>query len=580
MTDDGEKALREKINTLVAKLPAGLVYALLSEIEQMDAQSPDKVRMVRGYVIDYLNRQRPNRARRLFTGLFEAFLIDDDALYHAGQTIPFAVQRADVGALWDALSHEAFPLLAVQSQETLDLMTRAELLDRALRSPAALELREQMRAAAVRYIDRAFANRKLLESFLAEMTRNRNRRSKLLSSHINRSPPFVAETLHGLRVILEMAADDVEDVAHRLAAIPTAPPRTPEQCDLVADQIGDAAGTLALSGPGDAAAALFEASTLNVRNAYAPVGRLLRRRDVQSLRSDPLAVCLAGHFIGVARAFTAIIMGVLRLNERADGATIRPSSRDRARLDGLLSRLEQVVEAVGASGLRDDKLTEPQFQMAWDAASKIVNTRVAAVALERAALAAAARKHPAADQDDVVWLTGLVQRWRDVSVAFGLDAFDLVKWRETLLDEMRACTDKAMRFEEGETLDERMEHLLRIDAVCAVFAQPVSAWIPPSSHNMNKLVVHRLNNAPHIGRAEQRLIEDVLSHVRGELKRSRYWQSNDLLEMLELADKRFAASAPPPRAPTGQAPSAQLGQSPSAQSGQSPSAQTGKKSGK
>jgi hypothetical protein len=549
MTDDSERALREKIDALVTKLPAGLVYSLLSEIEQMDAQSPDKVRMVRGYVIDYLNRQRPNRARRLFTSLFEAFLIDDEALYHAGQPIPYAVQRADVGALWDALSHEAFPLLAVQCQETLDMMTKAELLDRALRSPAAKELREQMRTATIRFVDHAFANRKVLEGFLAEMTRNRTRRSKLLSAHINRSPPFSADTLHGMRVILELAGEDAEDVAARLAAIPTAPPHDGEEAEAQADRIGDAAGALALLGPGENAAALFEASVLNVRQAYAPAGRLLRRREPEALRSDPLAVCLTGHFVGVARAFTAILMGVLRINDRSHGASIRPSNRDRARLDGLLVRLEQVVEAVGASGLRDDKLTEPQFHMAWDGAAKIINSRVAAVALERAAVAAAARKQGLIDQTDVVWLVGLVQRWRDVSVAFGLDAFDLVKWRETLMDEMRGCCDKAMRFEEGETLDERMEHLLRIDAICAVFRQPISGWIPASSHNMTKLVSHRLINAPVIGPAEQRLIEDVLSHVRDELKRSRYWKSNDLVEIIDMADKRFAASAPPPQPP-------------------------------
>lgn len=554
MIDDGEKVLREKIDALVAKLPAGLVYSLLSEIEQMDAGAPDRVKLVRGYVIDYLNRQRPNRARRLFTSLFESFLIDDEALYHAGQPIPYAVQRADVGALWDLTSREAFPLLAVQCQETLDLMTKTELLDHALRSPASRELREQMRVATIRHIDRAFANRKLLESLLAEMTRNRNRRAKLLSAHINRSPPFAAETLHGLRVILELSDADVADLADRLAAIPAGPTRDGptrdgEAAEEAADQIGDESGGLALTAAVDGVSALYEASALNVRHAYGPAGRLLRRRDAESLRVDPLAVCLAGHFVGVARAFTAILMGALRINDRMAGATIRPSSRDRARLDGLLLRLEQVVEAVGASGLRDDRLTEPQFQLAWDAAAKIINTRVAAAALERAALVAAARKQPTIDQDDVVWLAGLVQRWREVSLAFGLDAFDLAKWRETLLDEMRACTDKAMRFEDGETLDERMEHLLRINAVCAVFGKTVGDWIPPSSHNMNKLVVHRLSNAPTICPMERSLIKIVIDHVRDELARSRYWKSNDLVAMLELADRRFAETAAPPQPP-------------------------------
>ena len=111
-----QEELRQKIDALVTRLPASLVYSLLSEIEGMDSEPTDRVQLVRQYVIEYLNRQRTNRARRLFTNLFEAFLIDDDVLYHSGVSIPGMLQRVDVGALWEALSRDAFPLLAVEAQ--------------------------------------------------------------------------------------------------------------------------------------------------------------------------------------------------------------------------------------------------------------------------------------------------------------------------------------------------------------------------------------------------------------------------------------------------------------------------------
>ena len=74
MFDVSDDALRDKINELVARLPASLVYNLLSEIEGMDGEPPERLRLVRQYVIEYLNRQRTNRARRLFTRATAALL--------------------------------------------------------------------------------------------------------------------------------------------------------------------------------------------------------------------------------------------------------------------------------------------------------------------------------------------------------------------------------------------------------------------------------------------------------------------------------------------------------------------------
>ena len=226
MTDDStgnirpdelhQDELRQKIDALVARLPASLVYSLLSEIEGMDSEPTDRVQLVRQYVIEYLNRQRTNRARRLFTNLFEAFLIDDDVLYHAGLSIPGMLQRVDVGALWEALSRDAFPLLAVEAQETLDEMARGDVIDRILRSPVAMVMKERMRVAAVKHLDAVLANRKSVDELLAALSRNRPRRTRLMSGFLEKTPAIDIGTLRLMHLVLANAEGAVKPVAERL----------------------------------------------------------------------------------------------------------------------------------------------------------------------------------------------------------------------------------------------------------------------------------------------------------------------------------------------------------------------------
>ncbi len=548
MVDESDNPLRKQIDELVNRLPAGLVHALLSEIESMDDEPSDRVRLVRHYVIEFLNRQRTNRARRLFTNLFEPFLIDDDALYHADAAAPAMVQRVDVGALWDVVSRDAFPLLAVQAQETLDRMARTELLERALRSEAALALRERMRVAARRHLERVAADRKLMEAMLADMARNRPRRSKLLSANLNRALPVEAATAHTFLAVLALPNDELGAVIEGLDAVPPESDGIDAR-DRDAEALYDAMVALVERAPerrpGPSAALLLGLSVLNVRRNYPVVAHVIRMLGDRPNLHEGLSDGLIAHVKAVSRACTVLLSGALRVADRAPGAPVRPSAREKSRIEALMARLEALCEAVEDSGLLEERRPGAVLREAREAAARVVTTRIAAVALERAAAAAASRRGPEVDHADAVWLVRTVWLWRRQWRPDGPEGRELAKWRDTVLDELRANTERVLKFGEEESLDERMAHLMRIDALCQAFNRRVSDWIGTSSQSMARLIGHRLRGAAAIGDDERAVIDRILRAVRSDVQATRAWKSDELVTLLELSDAKRAASATP-----------------------------------
>ena len=551
MPVDTEAALRRKINELVARLPPSFVYSLLSEIEHMDHEPAERVRLVRQYVIEYLNRQRTNRARRLFTTLLEPFLVDDDVLFHAGGPVPGLVQRVDVGALWEVLSADAFPLVAIEAQEALDDAASNDLIDRVLRAPRALDLRERMRAAAVRHLDTVLANRKALDALLQALSRNRPRRTKMLSAFLDKPAPFAVETLALMRDLLQHAGGAAAEVAERLEQVPpvSASDWERERCaealakdaaairDRHAHAHAHAHGEAHADAGGERLAALLPLSVVNVRRNYAVAALYIRHAGGDAARAAAPVAALNAHYLGCVRALTAGLTGILKLNERVPGSPIRPAPKDRARLEGLVQRIAQLLEALTLAGLTEDRRTEPTYRLAWEGAARVLAARVAGVALERCSALAASRRQPATDHAEVVWLVRFLWTWYGMARGFELETFDLHTWRETLLEEMKANLEKALKFDPAEPLDERMAHLLRIDAVCNVFGQRVTAWIPASSHNMTQLVAHRLSGGARLSAEEQALIDDVVAAARTEVGRNRYWKSDELMGLIELAER-------------------------------------------
>ncbi|MCW2245321.1 hypothetical protein M2352_000912 [Azospirillum fermentarium] len=531
----GDADIRAKINDLVARLPPTLVYSLLSEIEDMAGQPPARLRLVRRFVVDHLNRQRIQRARRLFTTLFDAVLIDDPVLYHAGLPVPGMIQRADAGALWEVLSRDAFPLLAVEAQESLDEAARDEPLDRVMRSPLADGLRARMREASLRHLDGVHASPKAASAFLAALSRSRLRRQALTDAAVERPPAFDPETLRLARDVLAAGDHPLALVLERLDHLPTrgGTGGWQETADALAEDVA------ALSAEGaQGVAHLLPLLAMHRRQLYGAASLYVTDQGIPTPQGAPVAAALTAHFVGACRALAAVLGRVLALQERLPGSPIRPKPREMAQIDALRQRVETIMEAAQAGTLLENRHTEPAFSLAWSALDKAVTGKVAEVALERAAVAAGARRSFPTDGDETVWLLNFMASFEAMAQRFSRSTLEMGQWREHFLEEMQAQLNRAMKIGAEDPLDGRMAHVLRINRLCGIFGQRVTAWIGPTSQSMVRLITHRIQSGAAMDPEEEMLTADFLETARTELGRSRYWKSEDLMQLVELLEQR------------------------------------------
>lgn len=538
----GDTDIRARINDLVARLPASLVYSLLSEIEDMEEQPPDRLRLVRRFVVEHLNRQRVQRARRLFTTLFDPVLIDDPVLYHAGLPVPGMLQRADAGALWEVLSHDGFPLLAVEAQETLDKAACDEPLDRVMRSPLAESLRARMRDAALRHLDSVHTTPKTMSAFLAALSRSRLRRQAMAQTAVERPPSFDPETLRLARQVLAAGDRPLALVLERLDRLPASD--TPRGWQDTANTLTEDVAALNDQGA-ETVSHLLPLLAVHRRRMYGAAALYVTDHGVPSPQGAPVAAALTAHFVGACRAQAALLARALALQERLPGTPIHPAPKDRDAIGALHQRIEDMMAAVRAGTLMEDRHTEPAFSLAWNALDKAVTGRVAEVALERAAVAAGARRAFPTDGAETLWLLGFIAAFGATAQRFALSTLELGQWRDTFLDEMHANLNRALKIGPDDSLDGRMEHILRINRLCGIFGQRVSAWIGPTSQTMVRLITHRIQTGAALDAEEEMLIADFLETARTELGRSRYWKSEDLMQLVELLEQR--AKAPPKR---------------------------------
>lgn len=535
----GDADIRAKINDLVARLPPTLVYSLLSEIEDMAEQPPARLRLVRRFVVDHLNRQRVQRARRLFTSLFDAALIDDPVLYHAGLPVPGMIQRADAGALWEVLSRDAFPLLAVEAQESLDEAARDEPLDRVMRSPLADGLRARMRDASLRHLDGTLATPKTASALVAALSRSRLRRQAMTDAAVERPPAFDPETLRLARDVLTAGDRPLALVLERLDHLPTrgGAGGWQETAEALAEDVTDLneAGAPGVSH-------LLPLLALHRRRLYGAASLFIAGQGITTPLGAAVAAAVTAHFVGACRALAAVLARVLALQERLPGSPIRPKPKERDQIDALLQRVDGIMEAAQAGILLENRHTEPAFSLAWSALDKAVTGKVAEVALERAAVAAGSRRAYPTDGDETLWLLGFMAAFEAMAQRFSRSTLEMGQWREHFLQEMQAQLNRAMKIGAEDSLDERMEHVLRINRLCGIFGQRVTAWIGPTSQSMVRLITHRIHSGAAMDAEEEVLAADFLETARTELGRSRYWKSEDLTQLVELLERRTRES--------------------------------------
>ncbi|CAK0741549.1 transposase [Azospirillaceae bacterium] len=541
MSVDKSEVIKGQILQLVSKLPAAAVREIVDVIGGNDGGGSEKAKIVRQSVIEYLNRLRPHRARRLFTDLFDPFLNSDDNLFRCKNSVYGVVLRADVGGLWTGLSRYAFPDLIEEIQTRLDDMSKENLLERVLISPEAMEFRERMRVAAVRFLDALSADRDLFNQFVQTVNRERKRDAKTKTMFLERlyniDEPFIRMIVdiltyqplysdfikRGLRSIpVGDNSDDYEKLTEQVLEA------TEELRKIMADERIHSRYYF-----------MLPLSVIHVKRRYDVGGLYLRHIGIDLGRVGGLMVeAMMIHFQTCCHMISEILTGSLKLNDRVPGSAIKLTVKEKARIDSEMVRLNQLLSAQTIGGILENRRTEPQFRMLWIELSKFLSYKVTIVAHERLSVSILSRAQPTFDHDDMLWLLEMLWGWHKIARRFDIANFDMEKWREQVLGDMRIALEKALKFEENDKLYDRMGHILRLHQVLAVFDRRIMQFISPSSHNVTQMILDSLQRAGEMRKHEAELIAEFISLARSELEKSRYWKSPELSEVIKIAERR------------------------------------------
>ena len=289
-----------------------------------------------GGFVGYLNLRRQQRARRLFTALFDPILAGDDpVLLHCQRPLPGLVLRADLAGLWAALGGHALGQLVPGAQTALDRRAVDTLLDEVLRSPEALDWQERMAAAAVRFLDEMLAESgDALAAVLDQLNGERllALRSQSRSAEMAVPAPLGAPFLRFVRDWLPVAARSAPLLADCAAEGPAG------------HLAGIAAKFRCDVGGGDSELPdLPVLAALHVGRQYGAVALMLRDHG----RSAPVMAALTGHFTACCAALAARVVA-----SAADA-------------EGLLPRLGLMLPALIVAGVPDDPACGPDFQAGW-----------------------------------------------------------------------------------------------------------------------------------------------------------------------------------------------------------------------
>jgi len=542
-SDDGARgagSVRERIQALVEPMPLPAVQELFNRIEPDGNYDPNSLTAVKAAFIEHLNKFRPQRARRLFTELFVPIWTGDAVLPRARRPIPGAVHRIDVAALWRLLSGFMLAEIADRAQIEIDRLAQTLLINDALQTPEARALGDEMRRTTVQTLDDVLAGTVNSRMFLEAFNKQRQAETRTLGGGfdtiVTLDRPFLQFVREYLAALPACAAALAASAPRPQAARRPSEAESEEEALALleaSERLGDMLSQIAVRSE---LPFLLPLTQLNVRRRYTTAALYIREIGAGP-RGGPLTDALLGHFEASCRALKGILDSALRLDERAPGASIRITRRERATLDDTLSRLDELIAALMLAGVVENRVTAPQFALVWHELIAFITNRLAIVADQRSVVAFAARAQAVHDHQDVVWLVRMIWALHTLGRRYELgDQAFFGKWRTRLMDELKGAVDRAARVEPGETLGERMEHLLRLNEFAGAVGQKISPFLSVTSPNIVRMIADSMLGTEPLDPARRTLVDDFIIRVREELRRSKRWQSPDLTNLVELAE--------------------------------------------
>ncbi|PWC83179.1 hypothetical protein TSH100_21285 [Azospirillum sp. TSH100] len=558
-------AFRRQMDEVVARIPMHAIRSVLDAVEGTPSPNGERARHLRDALVDHFNRLRPMKARRLFTSLFEPFLVDDPILYRSAESVPALVQRVDMGGIWAALTRYAFPGLAAEVQSRLDELSREAMLDAVLASPDAMVMRELMRKEALDFLYAMAADRKLTDRFLALANDEALHDARLRTQYLGRKAPIDGDLLGFVRALLE----------HNEVLVPLTERM---RRDIDEMRIGEMQGAGdPRSAEVDCQSALMVGFVRRVRDLglpfrdqsqllawFAPLyGLNVKRRYDVFLRhvrehvgsggpavreSHPLLRALLCHFQAACTAIREVVDGMfgdmdISNGEIGDGGVLSAPVPTRALLHEAVERFDRALTALAGTGFLASRSTGPALRAELAAVSRELTGTVMPALAARLQAAMNARHAPVPDHEDIVWLLELVWRWGRYLGNAGYANPELKSLRLYAVETGRLAFIQAMKAEPQERPAHRMAHMLRIRRLMAAMDETVDGWISPVSQGLHRVVHSYLDGDGEITADEWTVIDAFVASVRRELSRSRNWQSADFVDILRLHEGRRRAEA-------------------------------------
>ncbi|CAO3449653.1 hypothetical protein [Azospirillum largimobile] len=540
-------AFRRQMDEVVSRIPMHAIRSVLDAVEGAPSPNGERARHLRDALVEHFNRLRPMKARRLFTSLFEPFLVDDPILYRAPESVPALIQRVDMGGIWAALARYAFPGLAAEVQSRLDAMAREAMLDAVLSSPDAMVMRELMRREALDFLYAMAGDRKLTDRFLALANDEARHDAGLRTQYLGRKAPIDGDLLGFVRALLEhneVLVPLTERMRRDIEEMQGAgDPRSAEVDCQSALMVGFVRRVRDLGLPfrdqSQVLAWFAPLYGLNVKRRYDVFLRHVREHGGPAVReSHPLLRALLCHFQAACTTIREVVDGMFGDMDIQDGGVLSAPAPTRALLGEAVERFDRALTALSGTGFLASRSTGPALRAELAAVSRDLTGTVMPALAARLQAAMNARHAPVPDHEDIVWLLELVWRWGRTLGNAGYANPELKSLRLYAVETGRLAFLQAMKAEPHEKPAHRMAHMLRIRRLMAAMGETVDGWISPVSQGLHRVVHSYLEAVGEIADDEWAVIDAFVGSVRSELSRSRNWQSADFVDILRLYEGR------------------------------------------
>ncbi len=546
LADGNHAGVRKRISDLISGLPPKAVRDLLEyTTAKTNGGADPSLDIVKGILVDFLNRRRPNRAQRLFTELFEPVLISDPALLRHNRYVPGVYQRFDIGALWGELSRDAFPGLAETAQARVDDLARAMLVEDALKSPDLRRMQADMRCAALEHLEKLRKSRSALGKFMTAVNEARTAAGSIAGggnadAARDTLPPLDRKFLDDVEEWLSFVEISGAVIKAKLPSIAygqdQAQTRT-RRLEMLVKSTDELRTKLAEVSDGTRHYLILPLTAINVKQHYLLIAGLIRDYCSDHVELERLSEALTGHFAATCTDLRLALEAVLALDARSGTPPMMVPDKSRKDIDRRLDRMTRALSAIVASGLLEDQMAERVFSHYWRELTRYLSNRLAPAVQARLRQGMKWGTSVPPDRDDIGWLTRFLLRWHDAASEAAQESVFFETWREENLTSVRKALASLKSVPEDELAD-GIDYLIRLQHITALFKVQLPTYFAVSSTHLAQVVVGSLRDEAEITGDRRLLLRGFIKLAKEEVARTQGWPNPTLVEVLELAKAR------------------------------------------